>query len=130
MKTRGSVIRLKRFAVEEKRRNLSRIELMIREFSRDSSELDREIASEEARAGISDPKHFASPTYAKAAAQRRDNLRRSVEDLKLQLEEARTEHEDALADLRKVEALDERERAVEAPREQGLSSGGFAMARA
>ncbi|SEE76825.1 flagellar export protein FliJ [Rhizobiales bacterium GAS188] len=131
MKTRGSVIRLKRFAVEEKRRNLSRIELMIREFSRDSAELDREITAEEGRAGISDPKHFAYPTYAKAAAQRRDNLRRSVEDLKQQLEEARVEHEDALADLRKVEALDERERAVEVPRDQpGLSSGGFAMARA
>ena len=93
---------------------------MIREFSKDSAELDREIAAEEARAGISDPKHFAYPTYAKAATQRRDNLRRSVEDLKLQLEDARTEHEDALADLRKVEALDERERAVEAPREGGI----------
>src|ERR1700722_5271767 len=130
MKTRGSLIRLKRFAAEEKCRNLTRIELMIREFSRDSAELDREIGAEEARAGITDPKHFAYPTYAKAAAQPRDNLRRSVEDLKLQLEEARAEHEDALADLHKVEALDERERAVEGPRDQPIASGGFAMARA
>jgi flagellar protein FliJ len=120
MKTRGSLIRLKRFAAEEKRRNLSRIELMIREFSKDSAELDREIAAEETRAGISDPKHFAYPTYAKAAAQRRDNLRRSVEDLKLQLEDARAEHADALADLRKAEALDERERAADTSREAGI----------
>ena len=92
MKTRGSLIRLKRFAAEEKRRNLSRIEVMIREFSKDSAELDREIAAEEARAGINDPKHFAYPTYAKAAAQRRDNLRRSVEDLKHQLDELTHEY--------------------------------------
>jgi flagellar FliJ protein len=122
MKTRGSLIRLKRFAAEEKRRNLARIEVMIREFSKDSVDLDREIAAEEARAGINDPKHFAYPTYAKAAAQRRDNLRRSVEDLKQQLEDARAEHEDALADLRKAEALDERERGGETARETGMSS--------
>jgi len=127
MKTRGSLIRLKRFAADEKSRNLTRIETMIREFSKDSAELDREIAAEEARAGITDPKHFAYPTYAKAATQRRDNLRRSVEDLKLQLEEARAEYEDALADLKKMEALDERERTLE-PR--GETSSGFAMARA
>jgi flagellar export protein FliJ len=120
MKTRGSLIRLKRFAAEEKRRNLARIEVMIREFSKDSAELDREIAAEEARAGISDPKHFAYPTYAKAAAQRRDNLRRSVEDLKLQLEDARAEHDDALADLRKAEALDERERGSDTSREASM----------
>jgi flagellar FliJ protein len=128
MKTRGSLIRLKRFAAEEKCRNLTRIEMMIREFSKDSAELDREIAAEEARAGITDPKHFAYPTYAKAAAQRRDNLRCSVEDLKLQLDDARAEYEDALADLKKMEALDERERTLEAPR--GETNGGFAMARA
>ena len=126
MKTRGSLIRLKRFAAEEKRRNVSRIEIMIREFSKDSAELDREIAAEEARAGISDPKHFAYPTYAKAAAQRRDNLRRSVEDLKPQLEDARAEHEDALADLRKAEALDERERGTDTSRDAGLGSMSFA----
>jgi flagellar protein FliJ len=121
MKTRGSLIRLKRFAAEEKRRNLSRIELMIREFTKDSADLDREIAAEEARAGISDPKHFAYPTYAKAAAQRRDNLRRSVEDLKLQLADAKADYDDALAELKKVEALDERERAIEAPRDAGMA---------
>jgi flagellar protein FliJ len=128
MKTRGSLIRLKRFATDEKSRNLTRIETMIREFSKDSAELDREIAAEEARAGITDPKHFAYPTYAKAATQRRDNLRRSVEDLKVQLEEARAEYEDALADLKKMEALDERERTLETPRDE--PNGGFAMARA
>jgi flagellar FliJ protein len=120
MKSRETVIRLKRFQVDEKRRKVAQIEVMIAEFERIAGDLEREIKAEQDRAGIHDPGHFAYPTYAKAATQRRDNLRRSVEDLKLQLEDARTEHEDALADLRKVEALDERERAVEAPREGGI----------
>jgi hypothetical protein len=34
-------------------------------------------------AGINDPGHFAYPTYAKAAIQRRDNLSRSINDLRI-----------------------------------------------
>jgi hypothetical protein len=36
---------------------------MIAEFSRMARELEREIAIEEQRAGISDISHFAYPTY-------------------------------------------------------------------
>src|ERR1700730_976450 len=61
---------LKRAAVEQSRRKLSRIELMIHEFSLYAAELDGVVASEEARVGIFDPKHFAYPCYAKAVAQR------------------------------------------------------------
>jgi len=77
MKSRDTLIRLKRFQVEEKRRRVKQIEAMVAEFTRMAGELDREIANEEKRAGISDPHHFAYPTYAKAAIQRRENLTRS-----------------------------------------------------
>ena len=67
MKSRDALIRLKRFQVEERRRRVAQIETMINEFTRMASELDREIASEETRAGNTDPSHFAYPTYARAA---------------------------------------------------------------
>ena len=89
MKSRDTLLRLKRFQVDEKRRRVSQIEMMIADFHRMASDLDREIQSEEARAGISDPAHFAYPTYAKAALGRRDNLRQSADNLKGQLEEAK-----------------------------------------
>ena len=73
MKSRETLIRLKRFQVDEKRRRVVQIETMIADFERMASDLDREIAAEEQKANISDPAHFAYPTYAKAAAQRRDN---------------------------------------------------------
>jgi hypothetical protein len=79
---------------EENFCKLSRIESAIREFSQDAAELNEEIRTEEARVGIFDPKHFAYPCYAKAAAQRRDNLLRSVENLNLQLEMERGRHYD------------------------------------
>jgi flagellar export protein FliJ len=109
MKSRETVIRLKRFHVDEKRRQVVQIETMIAEFERMAGDLDREIAVEQERAGIHDPAHFAYPTYAKAARQRRDNLQRSAGDLKQQLADARALFDEAIEELRKVEALDERD---------------------
>ena len=67
-----------------------------RSCERDSIQLDAAVAAEEAGAGIFDPKHFAYPCYAKAAAQRRDNPRRSIEDLQLQLETKHDSHHNSL----------------------------------
>lgn len=122
MKSRETLIRLKRFQVDEKRRQVAQIEAMVAEFERMAGDLDREIAIEQDRAGISDPAHFAYPTYAKAAMQRRDNLKRSAAELQGQLEEARAQLADAFEELKKVEILEERDqvrgRGAEAAREQ------------
>ena len=113
MKSRATLLRLKRFQVDEKRRRVTQIESMIAEFERMAGDLTREIATEEERAGITDPSHFAYPTYAKAAMQRRDNLRHSADELRTQLEEAQSELQDAFEDLKKVEILEDREQARE-----------------
>lgn len=121
-KSRDALMRLKRFQVDEKQRRLSQIETMIAEFKRMAGELDREIAAEETHAGITDRAHFAYPTYARAAIQRRDNLLQSAQDLEGQREDARAKLEDAFEDLKKFEILDDREtikeKAMEAVREQ------------
>ena len=58
MKSRDTVIRLKRFQLEEKRRRVRQIEPMVGGIFTHVGELDREIANEEKRAGISDPAPF------------------------------------------------------------------------
>ncbi len=113
MKSRDTLIRLKRFQVEEKRRRVAQIETMIAEFARMANDLNREIAVEDQKAGISDPTHFAYPTYARAAAQRRDNLRQSAQNLQSQLDEAKAELGEAFEELKKVEILEDRERSAE-----------------
>jgi flagellar protein FliJ len=122
MKSRETLIRLKKFQVDEKRRKVVQIEGMIAEFDRMAGDLDREILAEQERAGIHDPGHFAYPTYAKAALARRDNLKRSADELKGQLEDARGALGEAFEELKKVELLDERdqmrERASDEMREQ------------
>jgi flagellar FliJ protein len=113
MKSRDTLIRLKQFHVEERRRKLAQIEAMIAEFARMVADLDREIALEEQRAGISDTAHFAYPTYARAARVRRDNLARSSEELRGQLEDAKTRLENAAEELEKMTSLDGREKGAE-----------------
>jgi flagellar export protein FliJ len=122
MKSRDTLIRLKKFQVDERRRKVAQIESMIAEFERMAGDLDREIRSEQERAGIHDPAHFAYPTYAKAAMVRKENLKRSADELKVQLDDAKAALGEAFEELKKVELLDERdqarERADENAREQ------------
>jgi flagellar FliJ protein len=113
MKSRETLIRLKKFQVDEKRRKVAQIESMIAEFERIVVDLDREIKVEQDRAGIQDPGHFAYPTYAKAAMTRKENLNRSADELKTQLDDAKAALGEAFEELKKVEMLDERDQARE-----------------
>ena len=114
MKSRETLIRLKKFQVDEKRRKVAQIETMIAEFDRIAGDLDREIKTEQERAGIHDPAHFAYPTYAKAAIGRRENLKRSADELKAQLDDAKASLGEAFEELK--EGRDAR-RARPRPRE-------------
>ena len=109
MKSRDAVIRLKRFEVEEKRRKVAEIEMMIGEFSHMAGDLDRQIAIEQERAGISDVNHYAYPTFAKAAIQRRNNLTASAADLEAKLMAARGDLDEANEELKRIELLEERD---------------------
>jgi flagellar export protein FliJ len=104
-----SLIRLKKFQVDEKRRQVMQIEMMIADFERMASELDQQIEIEQQKTGISDVAHFAYSTFAKAAIARRDNLLNSARDMKVTLENAQDALAEAVEDLKKVELLDQRE---------------------
>jgi flagellar export protein FliJ len=111
MKSRDTLVRLKRFQVEDKRRRLSQIEMMIAEFNRMAVELDREIVVEEQKSGVKDASHYAYSTYARAARTRRDNLLHSADELKGQLEEARLLFDQATDELAKAQVLEGRDKA-------------------
>ena len=109
MKPRENLVRLKRFQVNEKRKQLAQLDMMIADYERMAGELELQIAAEEKKAGITDINHFAYPTFAKAARQRRDNLLGSQEELKQQRESAQAQLDAAEADLAKAEALEMRD---------------------
>lgn len=109
MKSRDALSRLKRFEVEEKRRNVAEIEAMIADFNQMALDLDCQIAIEQERAGVSDTSHYAYPTFAKAAIQRRDNLLASVAGLEAKLAKAQESLDGAIEELKKIELLEERD---------------------
>ncbi len=109
MKSRDTLVRLHRFQVDEKRRQIAEIEAMIADFRRMEQELDQQILAEQERAGITDVTHYAYPTFAKAALDRRNNLLRSIEDLELQLNEAKEQFSEVYTEFKKHELMQERD---------------------
>ena len=133
MKSRETLIRLKKFQVDEKRRKVAQIEAMIAEFDRMAADLEREIKVEQDRSGIHDPAHFAYPTYAKAAITRRENLKRSADELRVQLDDAKLALGEAGDELKKVELLEERDQMREREAESATEKAavdGLALLRA
>ena len=122
MKSRETLIRLRRFDVDEHRQKVADIERMVDEFKQMAVDLEHQIAVEQERAGVSDVNHYAYPTFAKAAIQRRDNLKASIAELEGKLESARGDLADAFEELKKVELIQERDaerdRAFRAAKEQ------------
>ena len=109
MKPRESQLRLKHFQVEDKTRQLTQIDLMIGELTRMADELDNQIRIEEEKSGITDSSHFAYPTFAKAARQRRDNLQVSIRELNDRRASAQQALNEAEEELKKAQLLENRD---------------------
>jgi len=113
MKSRDTLVRLKRFQADEKRRRVAQINSMISEFTRMANDLEREISNEEHRANITDPSHFAYPTYARAARSRRENIVASLDELRDKLADAQAQFEEANEELLKAQSQEARDRGAE-----------------
>jgi hypothetical protein len=82
---RGVADGLKQLGVENNRRWVSQIEAMIADFDKTANQLESWIQAEQDRTGIHDPTNSVYSTLARAMAQRRDKLKRSIDVLKHQL---------------------------------------------
>jgi len=109
MRSRETLLRLHRFRTEEKRRQVADIDFMIQDFMRKYDELDAQVKFEESRSGVTDPQHFNYSLTAKSARARRDNLMRSIAELRDQLSEAQLALANEEQELRRVEMLAEKE---------------------
>ena len=107
MKARENALRIRQHVVDEKNRKVEDLERMIREFDTMAADLDRQIQAEEDRTGIRDRAHFSYSTFAKSAAQRRDNLRTSNEGMRDKLNEAIRERDEAAEQFARFAAQSE-----------------------
>src|SRR3990167_4032527 len=113
MRNRESLIRLHKFQVDEKRRKVAELELMLAEFRQRERDLEAQVQEEQKKAGISDVAHFAYPMFAKSVIRRRQNILTSIEDIERQLDTAKEELSEAFRELKKYEVIeDNRKRKV------------------
>jgi flagellar protein FliJ len=113
VKTLDNQISLAKYRLAEHRRAVARIEGMIAELERRSSELEHELNLEHSRTKINDPQHFAYSPLAKSLAQRRENLKLSIQGLHIQLKDAQSAASETLDDLTELQLKKERERPEE-----------------
>lgn len=71
--------------LEEKSRQVEELNRIIREFDRMAADLELQVKIEEDRTQVRDQSHSSYSTFAKAATQRRDNLRQSSKRLRERL---------------------------------------------
>ncbi|MBL8566705.1 MAG: flagellar export protein FliJ [Hyphomicrobiaceae bacterium] len=108
MKSPETAIRALRFEADEKARRVEDLEQMIREFEQVATDLERQIQAEEDRTGIRDSSHFAYSTFARSAAQRRENLLNSARGLRDRLEVAVRERDEAVEQMSRVSVTEQR----------------------
>ncbi|ABS63790.1 flagellar export protein FliJ [Parvibaculum lavamentivorans DS-1] len=106
MRNRESLIRLHKFQVDEKRRKVAELELMLSEFRQRERDLEAQVEAEQRKAGISDVAHFAYPMFAKSVIRRRENILESIDGIERQLEAAKEELSGAFRELKKYELLE------------------------
>jgi len=111
MKSNDSLIRLRKFEVDERRQKVADLEMMIEDFQRMAGDLDRQVEVEQQRAGTSDVNDCRYPLWAKDAITRRERIVDSVKELEEKLDSARDDLSSSFEELKKVEKVGERETA-------------------
>jgi flagellar protein FliJ len=123
MRANDTLLKLRRFEVNEKHQKVEEIELMIADFQRMIDDLSYQIEVEEETSRIRDVNHFSYPPYAKAARKRRDNLKSSIESLEAKAKDARADLAEAQEELRKSEMVEERSHGEHERGSNGKSHG-------
>jgi flagellar protein FliJ len=109
MRSRESLLRLHRFRTDDVRRQVADMDFMINDLMRKHDELDQHIKYEETKSGVTDPNNVNYSMAAKAVRGRRDNILKSVGELRDQHEAMTDRLKEEEAELRKVELLMEKE---------------------
>jgi flagellar protein FliJ len=122
MRSRESLLRLNRFRVEDCRRQVADMDLMIQDLMRKHDDLDAHIKFEEQRTGVTDPNSVNYSMAAKSVRGRRDNILKTVGDLKDQQNSMVEKLQEAEGDLRKIEMLVEKETPMAKPLPNAVSS--------
>ncbi|MBN9554111.1 MAG: flagellar export protein FliJ [Alphaproteobacteria bacterium] len=103
MNRTDTLLRLKRFRVDEMKRRIAAIESMRNDLERKLADLDDNVAREKQRAGDSDIGRLAFPSFLRSIDARRENLRHTLKEIEREQAAAQIDLGNAFEDLKGLE---------------------------
>jgi len=132
MKRRESLLRLKRFRVDDLKRRTATLDGMQADVTRKLSDLEDSVVRERQRANDSDIGRLAFPSFLRAMDTRRENLRATLKEIERERVQAEVELGEAHQNVKILELAAEQEakRAAETQlRKSGIDFDEFALGR-
>jgi len=109
MKRTNTLIRLRRFRVDDLKRRLATLDAMKADVERKLSDLEDSVARERQRAGDSDIGRLAFPSFLRSIETRRENLRATQKDIERERVQAQDDLSAAYQDLKALELAAEQQ---------------------
>src|ERR1700759_3263125 len=103
MNRTDTLLRLKRFKVDEMKRRIAAIDAMRADLERKLTDLDDNVTREKQRAGDSDIGRLAFPSFLRSIEPRRENLRTTLKEIE---REHAAAHEDLTVAFQDLKALE------------------------
>ena len=109
MNRTDTLLRLKRFRVDEMKRRIAAIDAMKADLERKLADLDDNVAREKQRAGDSDIGRLAFPSFLRSIEARRENLRTTLKEIEREYAAAQMDLSNAFQDLKSLEVATEQQ---------------------
>lgn len=109
MNRTDTLLRLKRFRVDEMKRRIAAIDAMKVDLERKLTDLDDNVAREKLRAGDSDIGRLAFPSFLRSIEARRENLRNTLKEIEREHMAAQVDLSNAFQDLKSLEIATEQQ---------------------
>jgi len=109
MNRTDTLLRLKRFRVDEMKRRIAAIDAMKVDLERKLTDLDDKVTRERQRAGDSDIGRLAFPSFLRSIEARRENLRNTLKEIEREHMAAQVDLSNAFQDLKALEIAAEQQ---------------------
>jgi flagellar export protein FliJ len=109
MNRTDTLLRLKRFRVDEMKRRIAAIDAMRADLERKLADLDDNVTREKQRAGDSDIGRLAFPSFLRSIEARRENLRNTLKEIEREYASAQIDLNNAFQDLKALEFATEQQ---------------------
>jgi flagellar export protein FliJ len=109
MKRQDTLIRLRRFRVDDFRRRMATLDGMKADVEKKLADLEESVARERQRAGESDIGRLAFPSFLRSIEDRRENLRATHKDIERERVQCQADLTTAYQDLKSLEFANEQQ---------------------